>query len=354
MEHPGLADQQELLRWRTPSQRGPSSLAFCDGRPALVHGLPESGHARAAIAITTKKAMGSTNNGLTMKARELRPPTAPATNSNWLRGHQCQVSAWWGGRRPLRLQGGPRLDLRARYIREHRTPVASPVIWESQPWREELCRVAAKLNGWSRAVDWDDDYVTFEIERDVMVSAYAIRKLVEARKLADSTMRSTVHVEAFPLIERIPDLMNWDRLDEFYDFERSRTEELGLRELCNQLIHSFIFVQEVADAGTSADGLAGFLVASDRARLARLYRIKIDSLIGLLQLVGTEEVVASQMIRDAKSGQWRVSSLTAAERDANPAWRDFARNMLRVELESPISSPVVGHDVADNSGWLEH
>lgn len=179
--------------------------------------------------------------------------------------------------------------------------------------------MADKLNGWSRAVDWDDDYVAFEIERDVMVSAYAIRKLLEARKLADSTMRSTVHVEVFPLIEQIPDLMNWHRLDEFYDFERSRTEELGLQELCNQLIHSFIFVQEIADAGASAGGLAGFLVASDRARSAQLYRIDIDSLTGLLQLVGTEEVVASQMIRDA-SGQWRVSNLTAADRDADPAW----------------------------------
>lgn len=212
--------------------------------------------------------------------------------------------------------------------------------------------MADKLSAWSRAVDCDDDYVAFEIERDVMVSAYAIRKLLEARKLAASTMGSTVHVEVFPLIERMPDLMNWHRLDEFYDFERSHTEDLGLPELCNQLIHSFIFVQEIVVAGASAGALAGFLVASDRARAAQLYRIDIDSLSGLLQLVGTEEVVASRMIRDS-SGQWQVLNLTAADRDADPAWRDIAPNMLRVEAESSTPSPFVGDDVADNRGRLE-
>ena len=53
-----------------------------------------------------------------------------------------------------------------------------------------------ELEGWSRTVDWDDELVAFEIERGVMVSAYALRKLLEARKLADSTAASRVRVES--------------------------------------------------------------------------------------------------------------------------------------------------------------
>ena len=203
------------------------------------------------------------------------------------------------------------------------------MIWESRPWREELCRVADRLNEWRRVVDWDDELVAFEIERDVMVSAYAIRKLLEARKLSDSAAESKFRVEAFPLIDRIPDHMNWHRLDEFYNFERSSSEDLTLEQLCNQLIHSFIFVR-IGDADGDDEtgyegGLAGFFVASDRARSSRLYRISIDSLVSLLQSVGTEEVVATKMIRDA-SGQWQVSNMTAADMNlVEPGSRDHAR-----------------------------
>ena len=72
----------------------------------------------------------------------------------------------------------------------------SHVIWESHPWRDELCRVADRLETWKAEFDWDDEHMAFEIERDVMVSAYAIRKLLEACKLADSFTQSRILVTA--------------------------------------------------------------------------------------------------------------------------------------------------------------
>ena len=211
------------------------------------------------------------------------------------------------------------------------------MIWESHPWRDELCRMADKLERWSVAVDWESDDIAFEMERDVMVSAYPIRKLLEARKLADSTVATRLSVEAFPLVDRVPDLMNWHRLDELYDFDAASETKLTVLELCNQLIHSFIFMPEgdfdEDDATADAAGIAGFLVASDRARSSRLYRIGIDVLISLLRLVGTEDIASTQMTRDS-SGQWQVSNLTATERDdVEPGWRD-AVEAIRAEASA--------------------
>lgn len=191
------------------------------------------------------------------------------------------------------------------------------MIWESHPWRQELCTIADRLETWRSAFEWDDDVVAFELERDVMVSAYAIRKLLEAYKLADSTVGTRIRVQSYPLLERVPDLMNWHKLDEFYDFEDEASEHLTLAALCNQLIHSFIFMRAAADDGDAEGyraGLAGFLVASDYKRTSRLYRIDIDTLIGLLRLVGNEEVVATTMTRDS-NGQWQVSNMTAEDMD---------------------------------------
>ena len=123
------------------------------------------------------------------------------------------------------------------------------MIGESHPWRDELCRVADRLLQRSLDVDCDDEKVSFEVERDVMVSTYAIRKLLEAHKLADSTVARLFNVDAIPLIDRVPDLMNRDRLDEFYNFADQRRASLTFSDLCNQVIHSFVFMWDVADDG---------------------------------------------------------------------------------------------------------
>ncbi len=193
------------------------------------------------------------------------------------------------------------------------------------------------MEEWNRAVDWNDDDVEFEIERDVMVSAYSIRKLFEARKRADSTLNHRLSVRTYPLIDRIPDLMNWHRLNEFYDLDHHEAEELDLRMTCNQLIHSFVFTTEsIAQSEGEVDdysklGLSGLYVASDRARSSKLYRIEVVSLIEMIRLVGYEEVVTSNMHRDP-SGQWIVSNLTASDMDAiEPGWRDFDPETLLSE-----------------------
>jgi len=213
------------------------------------------------------------------------------------------------------------------------------VIWESHPWHGELCRVAEQFEHWSRSVDWDDE-VAFKFERDVMVSAYALRKLLEARKLTDTTVSTRLRVEAFPLLDHIPDLMNWHRLEGFYDFRHVQSEDLTLVRLCNQLIHSFIFMPETTaaddDRGES-NCLAGFCVASDRVRASKLYRIQIGPIIRLLRSVGEEEVISTQMIRD-KSDHWQVSNKTAIEMDhAEPGQR--RQSPAEFELQSDRDDP---------------
>lgn len=154
------------------------------------------------------------------------------------------------------------------------------MIWESHPWRAELCRIAERLGDLRAYLDWEDEDLAFEIERDVMVGAYAIRKLIEAQKVAQSTLSRTVEAETFALKGDVPDLMNWHHLDRFYDFETPTDVQVGPVDLCNQLIHSFIFMRESDREGGNdgTAGLRGFFVASDRVRSAHLYRFDIDDL----------------------------------------------------------------------------
>jgi hypothetical protein len=190
------------------------------------------------------------------------------------------------------------------------------MIWESQPWRDELARIADRFESWRESYDLDDEQVAFEQERDAFLSAFIVRKLIEARKLSNSLLAATVTTDAFPLIDRAPDHMNWHRLGEFYDWERVVSTTLNLEQLCNQLIHSFVFVVETSEdqddtPGTPA-GLRALLVSSDRQRHKALLRIDISDFIDVLRRVAVEEVVSVRMVRD-KSGNWVVFNLSVED-----------------------------------------
>lgn len=221
------------------------------------------------------------------------------------------------------------------------------MIWESHPWRAELCDVGDRLEQWSVQIDLDNALISFQLERDVMVSAYAIRKLLEARKLADSTAATRLDAETFPLIDRVPDAMNWHRLDEFYDFDTQGVEQLSLQDFCNQVIHSFIFMPETTGSeewSAAPRSLVGFFVASDHRRSKKLYRLEVDTVIRLLRLIGNEDVVSSHMTRDER-GNWQISNMTAADLDlAEPGWRErseAASAQVSIRGEAKDSASIV-------------
>lgn len=187
------------------------------------------------------------------------------------------------------------------------------MIWESYPWRHELCVVAQRLEAWSNEIDWEDERIAFEVERDTMVSAYAIRKLLEAEKLPDSIESCRIRVMSYPLKGRVPDSGNWDRIDEHYDFLAEEIQTLELDRLCNQFIHSDIWMRE---GDPVRKGMSGIFVASDWVRKTNLYRVNVESLIRLFRDVGVEEVTSLHRRRDS-SGQWvYLSKLTADEEES--------------------------------------
>jgi glycerol kinase len=62
------------------------------------------------------------------------------------------------------------------------------MIGDSVPWKDELLKIADRLENRKTQRRWTER-TGFLAERDIMVSAYAIRKLLEARKVSDIPAR---------------------------------------------------------------------------------------------------------------------------------------------------------------------
>lgn len=175
------------------------------------------------------------------------------------------------------------------------------MIDDSIPWKDDLVKVADRLEAKTRQKRWTDR-TGYLIERDFMVSAFAIRRLLDAHKISDALRQRQIPVTRFDLAGRPPDLMSPTDIGDSYDFANGRRGSLIAVKLCQQLIHSFVFTFSCDESTGQFDGV---YVASDFDKGRFLYRIDIADYIALCRDIG-EEVVYSKTLARGEDGQMCV------------------------------------------------
>lgn len=176
------------------------------------------------------------------------------------------------------------------------------MISDSIPWREQLLTVANTLERRKIQRRWPER-TSFLVERDIMVSAYAVRKLNEARKISDALAARRWAIVEHRLINRPPDLRSRFQPWEYYDLESGNGITLDMTGLCNQIIHSWIWMI----SATMDNEFDGIFVSSDRQRRRSLYFMHVDVLIALFREVGNEDIVETTMARDSNGETQYIS-----------------------------------------------
>lgn len=169
------------------------------------------------------------------------------------------------------------------------------MIWESSYWKEPLLEAAT----WLRRVRFRENtrertYV--RIEKEIFIGFYAIRKLLDTFKVSDSTKKAKYNIVWHPNIKPVNDL-NWHRIDELYDLERSGTEARDIGFLCNLFVHSFIFVV------SGEERLDGVFVASDKTKNKKVYFVSLSYIQSIFRLVGRDYPANASFVRNPKTGE---------------------------------------------------
>lgn len=135
------------------------------------------------------------------------------------------------------------------------------MIVDAAGWKQQLAVAADVLERQIETTAWPPD-TQLRLERAVMVSAYALRKLSEAEQLSVGFIEQQVPVVVCRSHEPHADI-DFDRstvdLFDRYDMAGGQDRTWALNQLCNRIIHSTIWVA-CMDAGGF---LEGFVVASD-------------------------------------------------------------------------------------------
>jgi hypothetical protein len=158
------------------------------------------------------------------------------------------------------------------------------MIWESWYWKQPLLEMADRLRSYKSQDDLSEE-VLVQIERDIFIGFYSIRKLIESvTKITDAAKALKIRLTWYPNVARVS-WRNNHRLDGLYDFTRRYHEERDLQFIAGRIIHSFVFAPCINEQG----GLAAILFASDRDKDEKLYSMEIDDVLTVFERAGNDD-----------------------------------------------------------------
>lgn len=142
------------------------------------------------------------------------------------------------------------------------------------------------------------------IERSVFLAAYAMRRLDDAKKLSTSWSGSVVKGARHASLGKVPNLLNWHRIEELYDLSKSASCTMSARHFCDLIIHSYIFL-ECTSGDRSVDG---FFITSDKKRREALWFFTLDAVAGLMERTSRDDPSHLTMTFDEGTGEWDVKA----------------------------------------------
>ncbi len=175
--------------------------------------------------------------------------------------------------------------------------------YESHYWRQILKRDLTYLNKkitltHKEVGDRIDEHFSY-VEIKLMTTAYVIRKLADSGKLPDNTLNKAVSVICYNRNKSEPSRPFID-IEREYNFNSKSVTALPLRDICNQIIHSYI-LQVV---GNNKRAFSEFWVTSDFNKEYYLYEISLKQYIKTLRQVANIQVTKLTTSFDEKKGKW--------------------------------------------------
>jgi len=88
-----------------------------------------------------------------------------------------------------------------------------------------------------------DEHYSLRLEKFFFISAFIIRKLIEANKLSDELENKDFNCIKYQRIRNDDffDFLNRHHFEKFYNLEKEEKSFIKLENLCNILIHSYVF-----------------------------------------------------------------------------------------------------------------
>ncbi len=153
---------------------------------------------------------------------------------------------------------------------------------ESFYWKNDLLDYAKKFSPMKNPSRLSEKKQA-SFEKDVVLSFFMIRKLVECHKFTQKTLDHKLMIYRSPCIGRVNN-MNFHSIERLYKLESEEKISKDVIFVCNQFIHGgalFAYREDDRNWG-------GIYTCSDFERKKFIYRIPIIEIVRILRIAGND------------------------------------------------------------------
>jgi hypothetical protein len=168
--------------------------------------------------------------------------------------------------------------------------------------KDELLGTASFLSKKKSQKQWRGSSYA-KVEQKIMISFYSIRKLMDANKLTKAIVNLDIPALEYIATGKKVTLFNNHKIDILYKLDEPKTKSVMLRFLCNQMVHSYIFMIVTSP---DSNGLNSILVNSADIKDKRLLSVSVDTLIHIFESVGQNYPWKSKFKYDESKGDYKV------------------------------------------------
>lgn len=161
------------------------------------------------------------------------------------------------------------------------------MIFDSTTWKADLANRVKAINARLTQSRWPSRSLVL-LEQDIFLGAYITRKLNESGKLPDSTWKLSIPCHTSRRRESFLSTMNWHRLHDHYDLSNFVQSRLPVSDLCNWLIHSFVFVLDHGSINNR--GFKGIYLNSDRSKSNGIWHIDARDIVQFFGRVANDDI----------------------------------------------------------------
>lgn len=176
------------------------------------------------------------------------------------------------------------------------------MVYESYPWKRDLQRrkrLILKYNTVER-FDQNDDSTYTVIEKSIFYSAFIIRKLLDCGgKLSDEADLFVIKAKSIKPLVHIDLMQRWPE-ENSHDWEHEKIVTVAGKDVCNWLIHSYLFFPEFEEGGA----IINFCVSSDYDRNKALYKISMQDWLAYVDYIAADDIVGMSSHYDEKADDY--------------------------------------------------
>jgi hypothetical protein len=174
---------------------------------------------------------------------------------------------------------------------------------ESHYWKQDLRDHAKRLRPVDTPPRWSERAVV-NFEKELMVSFFMVRALLERDKLSSKVKGHKVKVFRYPWSGKRVTKSNFHSVDNLYALDAPEEAELTVNFLSNQFIHS----RALYAMRDGTRNWASVLLCSDHERAKAIYLVQVQEIQRIFHLVATDNVHQMSMTYDEKLGDYRVTT----------------------------------------------